>query len=195
MRLYETLVYADFMVAVGLLVVVPLFLLIASINLPPVRDRLLVYWRASALLGITVYLWIGETSIGFATGWAARALIPLALWRGDALKVLRGKSVPTTRGWRATLFRQWRTAAIAYNVVGLAYMLPLLPCALSEPTATCQLWFGPPQQYAAWLHPEIEPIWLARYGWVALGVYAAYLLSTAVRLQRDLIERRKSKSS
>jgi hypothetical protein len=40
----------------------------------------------------------------------------------------------------------------------------------------------------------VERIWLARYGWVALGVYAAYLLATAVRLQRDLLERRASGS-
>ena len=105
MSSYETLVYADFVLAVGLLVGVPLLLLAASLNLPPVRDRLLVYWRASALLGITVYLWIGEQAMGFATGFAARALIPLALWRGDALRVLRGDSLPTGPDWRALLFR------------------------------------------------------------------------------------------
>src|SRR6056297_1923829 len=101
MRLYETLVYADFVIAVALLVVVPLVLLGISVNHSPVRDRLLVYWRASALLGITVYLWIGEQTMGFATGFAAQALIPLALWRGDALMVLRGRSLPTEADWRS----------------------------------------------------------------------------------------------
>ena len=191
---YETLVYADFVLAVGLLVVVPLALLLASVAQAEVRDRLLVYWRASALLGITVYLWIGEQTMGFATGFAARALIPLALWRGDALMVLRGRSVPPGRDWRSVLFRRWRTAAIAYSVLGLAYMLPLLPCAVTGAGPRCAAWYGPPQQYADWLHPTVERIWLARYGWVALGVYAAYLLSTAVRLQRDLMERRTSGS-
>lgn len=191
---YETLVYADFVLAVGLLVVVPLVLLVVSVTLPPVRDRLFVYWRASALLGITVYLWIGEQAMGFATGFAARALIPLALWRGDALRVLRGESLPTGRDWRALGFRRWRTAAIAYNLLGLTYMLPLLPCVVTSAGPRCEVWFGPPQQYADWLHPTVERIWLARYGWVALGVYAAYLLSTAVRLQRDLMERRSSNS-
>lgn len=192
MSLYETLVHADFVIAVGVLVVLPLILLLTSINLPPVRDRLLVYWRASALLGITVYLWIGEQPMGFATGFAARALIPLALWRGDALLVLRGNAVPRIQDWRATVFRYWREAAIAYNLVGLAYMLPLLPCVVEGAGNLCQTWYGPPQQYADWIHPATERIWLARYGWVALGVYAAYLLSTAVRLQRDLLERRAS---
>jgi hypothetical protein len=192
MSLYETLVYADFLLAVGLLVVAPLLLLLASATLPLVRDRLLVYWRASALLGVTVYLWIGETPMGFMTGYAARALIPLALWRGDALRVLRDRPVPTASGWRTMLFRYWRAAAIPYSLAGLAYMLPLLGCAWSDAAAVCQAWYAPSQQYAAWLHPTVEPIWLARYGWVALGVYAAYLLSTAVRLQRDRMERRPS---
>ena len=192
MSLYETLVYADFLLAVGLLVVAPLFLLVVSATLPPVRSRLLVYWRASALLGVTVYLWIGETPMGFITGYAARALIPLALWRGDALRVLRDRPVPRASGWRTTFFRYWRAAAIPYSLAGLAYMLPLLGCAWSDAAAVCQAWYAPPQQYAAWLHPTVEPLWLARYGWVALGVYAAYLLSTAVRLQRDRMERRPS---
>lgn len=192
MSLYETLVYADFLIAVGLLVVAPLFLLVVSATLPPVRARLLVYWRASALLGVTVYLWIGETPMGFMTGYAARALIPLALWRGDALRVLRDRPVPTASDWRNTLFRYWRAAAIPYSLAGLAYMLPLLGCAWSDAAAVCQAWYAPPQQYAAWLHPTVEPLWLARYGWVALGVYAAYLLSTAVRLRRDRMERRPS---
>lgn len=192
MSLYETLVYADFLLAVGLLVVVPLLLLFASATLPPVRRRLLVYWRASALLGVTVYLWIGETPMGFMTGYAARALIPLALWRGDALTVLRDRSVPAASDGRTALFRYWRAAAIPYSLAGLAYMLPLLGCVWSDAAAVCRAWYAPPQQYATWLHPTVEPIWLARYGWVALGVYAAYLLSTAVRLQRDRMERRAS---
>lgn len=189
MSLYETLVYVDFVIVVGLLGVVPLVLLLVSLRYRPVRDRILVYWRASALLGITVYLWIGEVPMGFATGFAARALIPLALWRGDALTVLRDQPVPQDRDWRASLFRYWRAAAIPYNLVGLAYMLPLLPCVMGDAGNVCQAWYAPSQLYGDWLHPDIERIWLARYGWVALGIYAAYLLSTAVRLQRDQLER------
>jgi hypothetical protein len=189
MQFYETLVRADFILAVALLVVIPLVLLAASIREPEVRDRLLVYWRASALLGITVYLWAGEEPMGFATGFAARALIPLALWRGDALTVLRGRPNPPSDTTTARLFDQWRTAAIAYNVIGLVYMLPLLPCVFSDPTAVCQVWYEPPAEFTALLHPSTDPLWLARYGWVALGLYAAYLLSTAMRLQRDLFER------
>lgn len=190
MTLYEGLVRLDFLVTLLLLGIVPLGLLLVSLFLPPIRSRLLVYWRAALLLVITIYLWIGETGMGFATGVAARALIPLALWRGDAFHVLRDQPVPSIQDARAFIFRYWRTATIAYSVVGLVYMLPLLSCVRNEDGAMCQPWYDLPQPVAEWLHPNIEPLWLARYGWVALGIYAAYLLSTAVRLQRDLLERR-----
>lgn len=190
MTIYEAAVYGDLLSSLGLLVLIPLFLLFASLGLTPVRRRLLVYWRAAALLGITAYLWIGEVAMGFATGVAARAIIPLALWRGDAFTVLRDQPVPDVEDWRVTLFRYWRVAAIVYLLAGLTYMLPLLSCAVSGNGPLCQAWYRPPQAYADWLHPNTERIWLARYAWVALGVYAAYLLSTAVRLQRDLMERR-----
>lgn len=189
MTFYETLVRVDFVLAVGLLVAVPLVLLGTSVTVPAVRDRLLVYWRASALLGITVYLLAARDPMGFATGWMARAVIPLALVRGDALFVLRGRTLPDTGTWRDGVFRLWRDAAIAYNVVGLAYMLPLVPCALDATGATCTAWFAPPQVFTDALHPDVDRVWLGRYAWVALGVYAAYLLSTAVRLRRDLLER------
>ncbi len=190
MTLYEGLVRLDFLVTLGLLGIAPLVLLLLSIAQPPVRTRLLVYWRAAALLIITIYLWIGEAGMGFVTGITARALIPLALWRGDAFQVLRDQPVPVSRGLRASLFRYWRAATIFYSVVALMYMLPLLSCVENEGGALCQPWYNLSQPVAVWLHPNVEPIWLARYGWVALGVYAAYLLSTAVRLQRDLMKRR-----
>jgi len=190
--MYTTLVYADFLGAVGLLVVTPLLLLGASVFLPAVRHRLLVYWRTSSLLGITVYLLAGSMSMGFATGFAARALIPLALWRGDAVTVLRDQALPPPSSWQAVVYRHWHTAAVAYNVVGLVYMLPLLGCIGADAGALCQAWYAPPQQYAAWLHPGVDPTWLGRYGWVALGLYAAYLLASAVRLRRHLRAQRRS---
>lgn len=189
MTFYELLIRADFLLAVGLLVAVPLALLLASVHVASVRDRLLVYWRASALLGITVYLWAGSEPMGFVTGWLARAVIPLALVRGDALMVLRTRPLPDSGTWRDGVFRIWRDATVAYSVVGLLYMLPLLGCTFDASGATCAAWFGPPQTFADVFHPDVERVWLGRYAWVALGIYSAYLLSTAVRLRRDLVER------
>jgi hypothetical protein len=182
--LYRTLIHADFVVAVILLVIIPLGLLVASWRTPSVRERMLVYWRASALLGVTVYLWIGEVQLGFVTGWLARAIIPLALWRGDALTILRGRTLlPENRLEDA--YQDWRRIAMAYSLLGVLYMLPLLTCAFgSDAAEMCQAWYAPPQTFAAWVHPDIEPIWLGRYARVALGVYAAYLIASAYRLRQ-----------
>ena len=183
--LYRTLVHADFTIAVLLLVVFPLFLLAASVRTPSVRTRMLVYWRASALLGITVYLWIGQVEMGFLTGWLARAIIPLALWRGDALCVLRGRKI-LPDSWIEQAYLDWRKIAIGYSVAGLVYMLPLLACGVGAGgTEMCQAWYEPPLKYAALLHPTIEPVWLGRYARIGLGIYAAYLVASAYRLRRN----------
>lgn len=180
LTVYETLVRADFLVAVALLVVAPLILLVGAARTPPVRDRLLVYWRASALLGITVYLWAGSVQVGFVTGYLARAIIPLALWRGDALHPLGQRLYPDASDRLARAYRWWCRAAIAYNVMGLIYMLPLLSCAVgSDASAMCGAWYEPPQILTGTLHPDVSPLWLGRYGWLGLGAYAAYLLATA----------------
>lgn len=58
----------------------------------------------------------------------------------------------------------------------------------------------PSDSCVPWVHSStptgstVERTWLARYDWVGLGVYAVYLLSTAVRLQRDRVERPPSES-
>jgi hypothetical protein len=179
MPLYDTLVRADFLVAVGLLVVAPLILLGISLPHPEIRDRLLAYWRASALLGITVYVWIDEAALGFVTGYAARAILPVALWWGDALTKTLGRSHPSGDGWPAALFRGWRLVATAYSAAGLVYMLPLLPCAGADASALCQAWYLPPQEYARLAHPYTAWSVLGTYGRAALAVYVGYAAASA----------------
>ena len=184
MSFYRTLVHADFAVAVILLVLIPLGLLGASVRTRPVRRRMLVYWRASALLGVTVYLWIGQVQLGFVTGWLARAIIPLALWRGDAVTILRGESLDGTSRLEQA-YQDWRRIAMAYCLLGVVYMLPLLACSFgSDASEMCQAWYVPPTTYASIFHPNIEPVWLGRYARVALGIYAAYLVASAYRLRQ-----------
>ncbi len=179
---YETLIRLDFLLAVGLLVVAPLVLLGPSLRRPWMRHRLLAYWRASALLGITVYLWIDEWAVGFLTGYAARAFIPVALWWGDALAPSRPASPSTDTDWATALFRKWRGVATMYSVAGLIYMAPLLSCVWSAPSAVCTGWYRPPQEYARLLHPYTPWTQLGMYGRVALVVYVGYALASAYTL-------------
>ncbi|WP_022835213.1 DUF3177 family protein [Salisaeta longa] len=185
MTLYELLIRVDFVLAVGLLVIAPLILLGLSLRQRGLRGRMLVYWRASALLGITVYFWADAEPIGFATGYLARLLIPLALWRGDVFFAIRMHGPLTGDTARVRSFKAWQYVAIVYNLMGLVYMLPLWQCVVGEDgLRLCQAWYGPAQQYAAWVHPTLDSMWLARYAWFALGLYALYLLASGLRFQR-----------
>jgi hypothetical protein len=74
-------------------------------------------------------------------------------------------------------------------------MRPLVGCVFSDVTATCRAWYGPPQQFAAALHPGLAPVWLVRIGWVALGLYAAYLLASTERLRRHREEQGKEQDA
>lgn len=185
MTVYEALIRVDFVGAVVLLVIAPLVLLAGSVSVPAVRNRLLAYWRASALLGITVYLWAGQVSGGFVTGFAAHVAILLSLWRGDVLSPRRGPPPSSAQGWWATAFQYWLWAASIYVTIGLACTLFLLPCAFKAPSAVCQAWYGPPQQYARWLHPNASPMQLGSYGGWALAIYAVYGGAWALQLARS----------
>ena len=182
MSLYETLIRLDFLVAVGLLVLGPLVLLVLSLRRPWMRRRLLAYWRASALLGITVYLWIDAWAVGFLTGYAARLFIPVVLWWGDALSTRGSHSPPTQDDWVDMLFRNWRLIATVYSAAGLIYMAPLLSCVWSAPTALCSPWYRPPQEYARLVHPYTPWAQLGLYGRVALLAYAGYAVASAYAL-------------
>ncbi len=175
--------YAEFAFATVMLIVVPLVMLLASWNQPPVRKRLLAYWRAAALLGITVYLWIAEMTMGFATSFVARAVVPLVLWRGDIGAVWK-RPLPQATTRLARLYRVWWYFAVIYSVAGLLSMIPLLPCAFgSDAAPACQAWYGPPQAYAELLHPHADWHQLGLWAWVALSIYTVYLMATAYRLR------------
>jgi hypothetical protein len=185
LTLYDALIRADFVFATALLVVAPLLLLAASFDVEPVRTRLLVYWRTSSLFLITVYLLAAEVELGFFAGYAARALVPLAMWRGDAFAPLRGRTLPRHLGWLGTAFRKWSTFVVAYNLLGLVYMLPLLYCAFGSDASTmCQAWYGPPQEFVRALHPDAEMAQLRRYAGLGVGVYASYILASSIALRQ-----------
>ncbi len=84
MNSLRTRVHADFVLAVVLTVVIPLFLLMRSIVAPEKRTQLmpfLTYWRASSLLMVTVYLLIAHRPYAMMSGISARIAIAWALLR------------------------------------------------------------------------------------------------------------------
>lgn len=181
---WHRVAFAEFAFATVTLIIVPLLLLLASVGVPEVRKRMLAYWRAAALLGITVYLWIAEMTMGFLTSIAARGIIPLVLWRGDIGATWRNP-LPEPTTWQARVYRLWWYFVVVYSAAGALSMMPLVTCALTgDAAASCQAWYGPPQAYATLFHPEANWWMLGRYAWVALSVYSLYLMATMYRLRQ-----------
>lgn len=182
-----TLVHGAFLLAVMLLVLVPLGLLAAVAGEPPLRRRMLVYWRVSALLMVTVYLLIGPDPLGFATGVLALLLIPLSLWFGDGLYPLPDPADlhADLGGW----FQRWRWGVASYCGLGLVLTFPMLLCTKGVLTPACTAWLVPPQTYAALLHPNIAPETLAQAGRIGLYIWTAYALYSTAVLGWEAVQR------
>ena len=177
--MYALLIRLDFVLATLLLVVAPLGLLAASARRPAVRGHLLVYWRASSLLMITVYLMIGGRPVAFVAGNAALICIPLALRYGDAV-FGAAKTSLESRGV-AKWFRRWRGAATIFCGASLLLTLPALRCLWSPGTAACQDWLAPPRELHAALHPSLHPDTLGDAATGGLLLYTAYLIASIVQ--------------
>lgn len=84
MQSIRTRIHGDFVAAVVLTVVVPLLLLLRSLRYRTLRHQLmplLAYWRASALLMVTVYLLIARRPYAMVSGVTARLAIAMSLVR------------------------------------------------------------------------------------------------------------------
>lgn len=179
---YLDWVKLDFVLAVLLTVLFPLILLFLSFHEKNLLSRLLAYWRVSALLAISVYLLMGENSVGLLTGIAARILIPPVLWLGDGL-MQSGQPLSDKSSLQHRLFRGWRFAVTGYCVAGVLFTLPLLPCGLSGyVTEGCASWFVPAQIFGSLLHDHKTWQTLSEYALVALVIYALYLLYAIYKL-------------
>lgn len=84
MNTIRTKIHADFVAAVVFTVIVPLMLLVRSVLTKSLRHQilpLLAYWRASALLMVTVYLLIARRPYALVSGVTARIAIAVSLLR------------------------------------------------------------------------------------------------------------------
>ncbi|PEN06048.1 hypothetical protein CRI93_11250 [Longimonas halophila] len=186
---WHRVAYVEFAFATVTLIIFPLALLVASVRVPAVRMRMLAYWRAAALLGITVYLWIAEMTMGFMTSVAARVIVPLVLWRGDIGATWK-HPLPEPTSWQARVYRVWWYFVVVYSVAGAVSMIPMVGCAITgDAPASCQAWYGPPQAYASLFHEGADWWMLGRWAWVALSAYSLYLMATMYRLRQRTSER------
>ena len=183
----EGIVRVDVVAAVVVLIVFPLGFLLTSLGSRPVGQRLLVYWRASSLLAITVYLLSAEWTLGYVTGPLALFFIPAALWWGDALYDPGQDPLPK-RTQLATVYRYWRAVAALLCAVSLPFILPAVPCAFGgASTLFCELWITLPQEYFAFVHGSADPAPFGQAALGGLGLYAVYAVASAGRLYRQRV--------
>ncbi len=175
MRIYIGLMNLDFLLAVLLTVVMPLGFLSAAWQEPRLKQRLIGYWRVSALLMVSLYLLIAQTPLGFVTGILARVLIPLRLVLPLEL------SHVDSRVYR--VFNVWRSITCGYCVVGVLWTLPLLHCLVWQSTV-CRAWYVPAASFRQVIHPNVPPHvlgWVGVIGLIIYGFAFGWIFSQAYR--------------
>ncbi|NJO39434.1 MAG: DUF3177 family protein [Cyanobacteria bacterium CRU_2_1] len=175
--LLRSLVWLDYRLAILFLVSLPIVLLIWAFvrRVEPIQRLLIIYWRVSSLLAITVYLMIGGFPFSFLTSILARVLIPISLWFWVDLNE---EIDDQRRSSLKLVFTSWRWATSIYCVLGVLASLPFLQCAFSQATfATpfCQVWLEAPYGFRNVLHPKPNNEgFLGFIGIVGLIIYLLY---------------------
>ncbi len=175
-NLLRPLVWLDFRLAVLFTVLIPLGLLIWAFQTRTevIKRSLIIYWRVSSLLAITVYLMIGSLPISFLTGFAGRLLIPLSLWYWQDLN----EDISATRSPLKFWYTAWRWAITAYCVVGTLFGLNFVNCAFMSAERMgdrCLTLLDVPLAFKAMFHVNTPADNLAFAGIVGLIIYSLYL--------------------
>lgn len=169
-------VWTDFRMAILLTVLIPLALLIWAFvkNANAIERLMVVYWRVSSLLGITVYLLIGGEPVGFISALIARILMPVSVWFWVDLNE-EVQDMPR-RNFLRLSFTVWRWALTFYSGLGIAVQIPSLRCAFLPKSVVltddlCRIWLNPAWGFKQLLHNSTHEEFLSFIGLLALGIY------------------------
>ncbi|AFY47365.1 Protein of unknown function (DUF3177) [Nostoc sp. PCC 7524] len=174
---FRQLVWIDYRLAVLFLMLIPIILLIwAYVQKSEAIQRLLmIYWRVSSLLAITIYLMIAQYPISFISGLIGLILIPISLWfwvdLNDEIEYLPSSPLKLT-------FRSWRWAITFYCILGAIAFVPFVSCAFSSTalkTPECLVWFEAPLLFKEYFHHNSKHTMLGFLGIVGLVIYVLYL--------------------
>lgn len=174
--LLRSLVWTDFRLAVLFCVLCPLGLMGWAIykRAKSITHLMIIYWRVSSLLAISVYLTIGQNPLGFIAGFAALLLIPVSLW----LWVDLNEEIEDRRGSLKLMVNTWRWAITLYCAIAALVQVPYLQCAASKAAlsaAQCQVWREPPLLFKSMLHAGTRAEKLGFLALMALVFYGLYL--------------------
>lgn len=174
---FRPLVWIDYRLAVLFTVIIPLILLIWAFvqKAEAIQRLLIIYWRVSSLLAISVYLMIGGFGVSFISSLMGRILIPISLWfwvdLNDEIEYQQS-------GILKLIFTSWRWAVSVYCVLGALATLPFLGCAFSAngfATPYCRVWTEAPLLFKDYFHPNSKPGFLGFIGIVGLIIYVVCL--------------------
>ncbi|GAB1541780.1 DUF3177 family protein [Scytonema sp. NUACC21] len=174
---FRPLVWIDYRLALLFAVIMPVILLIWAFaqKAEPIQHLLIIYWRVSSLLAITIYLMIGGFGVSFISGLMARILIPISLWFWVDLN---DEIEYQSRGPLKLVFTSWRWAITIYSILGALALIPFVNCAFSEmaiANSYCRVWFEAPLMYKDYFHHDTKPGFLGFLGIIGLIVYVLYL--------------------
>lgn len=173
---FQPLVWTDYRLAILFTVLMPLILLIWAFvqRADAIQRLLIIYWRVSSLLAITVYLMIAAWPIAFVSAFLSRILIPISLWFW--VDINEEIDDQPQRPLKLAL-TAWRWAMTIYCVLGTLALIPFLSCAFSKgaiDTPFCAAWLEPPLLYKQYFHPRYTPQFLGFLGTVGLLIYVLY---------------------
>lgn len=176
-ELLRSLVWTDYRIAVLFTVLIPLVLLIWAFvqKAEAIQHLLLIYWRVSSLLGITVYLMIAELPVGFLASLGVLILIPISLWFWVDLN----EEINDRQDRLKLALTSWRWAMTVYCALGIVFQLPFLRCGFSREaiaSPSCQVWLEAPFVFKNIFHANARVGTLGFLGVVGLIVYTLYLL-------------------
>ena len=174
---FRPLLWMDYRLAVLFTVVIPLILLLWTFvqKAEAMQRLLMIYWRVSSLLAITLYLLIAPFQVGFISGIMARILIPIALWFWvDINEEIDDQPESALK----LTFNSWRWGTTLYCILGAITQLPSLQCAFSSQIVgnpLCSVWIEPPLVFKDYFHPNTLAGFLGFIGATALIVYIVCL--------------------
>ena len=175
--LLQSLIWTDYRLAVVFTVLFPLMLLVWALvsRADIVQQLLIIYWKVSSLLAITVYLMIAELPFSFLVALMARILIPVSLWFwADLNEEIREQPFSLLK----LVFTAWRWGVTFYCGLGVLFQIPFLPCAFSRTVFAgerCQVWLEAPQLFRESFHSGFTPGFLGFWAILALVIYVLTL--------------------
>jgi hypothetical protein len=175
---FKPLIWLDYRLAVFFTLSFPLVLSVWAIvkKVDVVSRLLIIYWRVSSLLLISIYLMIPSWSIGFLAGLGARILIPISLWfwidLNEELSEMPDRPLKL-------VVKAWRWAVTIYCLIGAIGSIPSLSCAFSQGAIEsdfCQVYLEAPWLYQQTFHSDSSPAFLGFLGLVGLVAYITYFI-------------------